>query len=183
MASGYLPPHKRKEIAKEPKAVSMTSKDDFPDLSLNTTKVSAWGSKTSFSQKIKDLIANEKKTDTEREAEKEAARAIEGWAVLDIRPFTKERYILFNERLLGLASYEDFHGIKVEPKKIEPVKQNSLASPNNEPFVGLDYDSPSEEENLQENEDHFDKQSDEPYEDIEEDADENVYIETYDKYY
>ncbi len=175
MPIGYVPPHKRNEVEKKPKLVSMTSKDDFPELSSGAAKTSAWGAKASFSQKIKDLIAFEKKTVVEREAEIEAARAIAGWVVLDIRPFTKERYILFNERMLGLALFEEAQKIKIESAT---KNEDVVASPKNEPFVELAYDSPSEEEeDRQESDDKSEETYDEPYEDDEE------YIETYDKYY
>lgn len=180
MASGYLPPHKRKEVEKQQNGLAMNCRDEFPDLSLKSGKATAWGSKTSFSQKIKDLIANEQKTEAEREAEREATRAIEGWAVLDIRPFTKERYILFNERIMGLASFAETQKIKIETVLNESAKQEQNANPKNEPFVELAYDSPSEEEeeHHQENEDdQYEQQSDEPYENSDD------YEENYDKYY
>jgi hypothetical protein len=181
MASGYLPPHKRNEVEKKSKGLAMNCRDEFPDLSLKGSVTTAWGSKTSFSQKIKDLIANEQKTEAEREAEREAARAIERSPVLDIRPFTKERYILFNERIMGLASFAETQKIKIETILNESAKhaQEKINNSNNETFVELAYDSPSEDEEKHHEceDDQFEQQSDEPYENSDD------YEETYDKYY
>ena len=177
MASGYVPPHKRSEPAEKKKAVSLNSRDDFPDLTLKSGKTTAWGSKTSFSQKVKDLIANEQKTEVEREAEREAARAIEGWVVLNMRPFTKERYILFNERMLGLATFEEFHGIKPET----PVAIVTKEQPTNGQTIQDNKDSYIEYEEKSEHSYH----DEEPYEESYEEPykEEHSEEETYDKYY
>jgi hypothetical protein len=160
MASGYVPPHKRSEPEEKKKTVSLNSRDDFPDLTLKSGKTTAWGSKTSFSQKVKDLIANEQKTEAEREAEREAARAIEGWVVLNIRPFTKERHALYAKRMMGLISFEEFHGQTHVPTvtKEQPIQDN------NDSYI--EYEEKSE--GSYHEEEKYEESYEEPYE--EEDA-------------
>lgn len=178
MSSGYVPPHKRNE---KPAAVikkSVTA-DDFPELTTAPKTAKIWG-KTSFSQKIKDLIVNEQKSEVEREAEREAARAIYGYVILDIRPFTKEKYILFNERMLGIETEENFQITNMESFKriiedtqpCEPIEPVIIPQPNfnNEPLVELDPEQEQDQEQEQE-EDEYESPS-ESYEE-----------ETYDEYY
>ena len=102
-AGGYIPPHLRKKEADavETKTVNLTSMDDFPSLGSRAPKPggsTAWGSKASFTQKIHELIATEQRTETEKMEAEEAAKELEGYAVLSLR-FNKERYIAFNEKM------------------------------------------------------------------------------------
>lgn len=184
MSSGYVPPHKRNEPAAAgvAKTVSMTSWNDFPDLNTGPKTAKVWA-KPSFSQKIKDLIINEQKTEAEREAEAEAARAIYGYVILDIRPFTKEKYILFNERMLGIETEENFQITNMENFKriiegvnyVEPVDPVIIPQSNfnNESLIELESKTGEEEDN-EESEDIS-----EEYESPEESYEE----ETYDEYY
>jgi hypothetical protein len=184
MSSGYVPPYKRKEQAASAvtKTVSMTSWNDFPDLNTGPKTAKVWG-KTTFSQKIKDLIVNEQKTEAEREAEAEAARAIYGYVILDIRPFTKEKYILFNERMLGIETEQNFQITNIENFKriidginpAEPVEPIIIPQPNfnNESLVELE--SKTSEEDVGEESEDVSEEYESPEESYEE--------ETYDEYY
>jgi hypothetical protein len=103
-SGGYIPPHLRVKSAegtpKAPKIVNVTSMEDFPSLGGSAQKSggSAWGSKASFTQKIHELIATEQRTEAEKMEAEEAARELEGYAVLSLK-FDKERYIAFNEKM------------------------------------------------------------------------------------
>lgn len=180
MSNGYVPPHKRNEPAAIAKAVSISSMNDFPELAALPKTAKIWG-KTSFSQKIKDLIINEQKSEAEREAEREAARAIYGYVILDISPFTKEKYILFNERMLGIATEQNFQITNMESfkriiediKPSEPIEPIIITQPNfnNEPLLELDQTHDQEQEQNEQEEHDYES----PTESYEE--------ETYDEYY
>jgi hypothetical protein len=114
--SGYVPPHKRAEMDKAAKEAKKNKFDvndaeDFPTLTIAPTKtVGGWAgtstTKHSFTQAIHNLIALEQQTEAEREALREAAREMEGWAVLRVKKFTKEDYIAFNERMITANAME-----------------------------------------------------------------------------
>ncbi len=87
--TGYVPPSLRGATAAA--KPSSLNDADFPSLGGGPKVASAWGSKTSFAQKVNDLIANEQRTEAEKEAEREAAKEMEGWEVLSLC-FDKERY-------------------------------------------------------------------------------------------
>jgi hypothetical protein len=117
--SGYVPPHKRAEMDKAAKEAKKNKFDvndaeDFPTLSVAPTKtVGGWGgtstTKPSFTQTIHNLIALEQQTEAEREALREAAREMDGWTVLNVKKFTKEDYIAFNERMASSLKQEREH--------------------------------------------------------------------------
>lgn len=87
--TGYAPPSLRgATAATKPSSLNAA---DFPSLGGPTAAASVWGSKTSFAQKVNDLIAMEHRTEAEKEAEREAAKEMEGWEVLSLC-FDKERY-------------------------------------------------------------------------------------------
>lgn len=82
----YVAPHARsaaqKKAAVESAAiVDLKSATAFPSLG-GSVKRSAWGGETSFSQKVKDLIEQDKQSALEREAAEEAVRAQIGWQPL-----------------------------------------------------------------------------------------------------
>jgi hypothetical protein len=179
MSSGYVPPHKRNEKPAAGAVKKAITEDDFPELAALPKTAKIWG-KTSFSQKIKDLIINEQKSEAEREAEREAQRAIYGYVILDIRPFTKEKYILFNERMLGIeteqnfqiTNMDSFRRIIEDTQPAEPIEPIIIPQPNfnNEPFVELDQTDDQDQEQDQE-------------EDVYESPSESYEEETYDEYY
>lgn len=87
--SGYVPPSLR---ATESKPTSLNA-DDFPTLgAAPKAPVGAWGAKTSFVQKVTDLIAQEQRTEAEKEVEREATKEMEGWEALSLC-FDKQRYM------------------------------------------------------------------------------------------
>lgn len=123
-SGGYIPPHLRSKTvdAPKPKAIDMTSADDFPTLGGSKMKVTAW-SKPSFTEKIHDLIAFEQRTEAEKMEAEEVARELEGYAVLNLK-YDKARYIAFNEKMaaaeMGLdrreATYDRLMYAHVMPK-------------------------------------------------------------------
>ena len=95
--SSYLPPHLRaaaaaKKAAEPPKAEDLQSHKLFPTLggvkhkiSPNLTIVREYERPIlNFKQKIDDLIALEKRSEIEKEAAREAARALEGFVSLSL---------------------------------------------------------------------------------------------------
>lgn len=91
--NGYLPPSLRAaaeaEAAKKPTSLCA---DDFPTLgAAPKAPTGVWGAKTSFVQKVNDMISHEQRTEADKEAEREAAKEMEGWTVLSLC-FDKERY-------------------------------------------------------------------------------------------
>ncbi len=102
-SSTYVPPNLRKTTENTvpvAKVCNLNSAEDFPSLVSvsKKTPTTAWGNKTSFSQKIQDLIALEQRSEVEKAEAAEAAKELEGYAVLSLK-FTKERYIAFNESM------------------------------------------------------------------------------------
>lgn len=93
----YVPPSMRTESEKMQQNLTQ---NDFPTLGAKTTPnpnvTKAWGQKTSFTQKIKDLIAYEQQTEAEKEAAEEAAKEMNGYVILSLK-FDEERYIKYNE--------------------------------------------------------------------------------------
>lgn len=90
--SGYVPPSLRAAAAADTKPTSLNA-DDFPTLgAAPKAPVGAWGAKISFAQKVNDLIANEQRTETEKEVEREATKEMEGWEALSLC-FDKQRYM------------------------------------------------------------------------------------------
>jgi hypothetical protein len=102
--SSYIPPHLRDKAPSAPlmtKTVNLDSADDFPSLGGSKPKPSpgsAWGSKTTFTQKINELIAFEQRTEAEKVEAMEAAKELDGYAVLNLK-FDRARYIAFNEKM------------------------------------------------------------------------------------
>lgn len=91
--SKYVPPYMRAaaaaEAAKKPTSLTI---DDFPTLcSTPKAPTGVWGAKVSFAQKVNDLIVREQRTEAEKEIEREAAKEMDGWAVLSLA-FNRERY-------------------------------------------------------------------------------------------
>jgi hypothetical protein len=91
--NGYLPPSLRAaaaaEAAKKPTSLNA---DDFPAFGGAPKPLAgAWGTKTSFVQKVNDMISHEQRTEAEKEAEREATKEMDGWTVLSLC-FDKERY-------------------------------------------------------------------------------------------
>ena len=103
-SGGYIPPHLRNKGSIQniaPKTVNVDSMDDFPSFGMKTMTAqngSPWGSKTSFSQKVHDLIAFEQRTEAEKMEEIEITKELEGYAVLSLK-FDKERYVAFNDKM------------------------------------------------------------------------------------
>ena len=96
-ATGYVPPSLRGTNATEPVKPTSLSADDFPAFGVAPKPLAgAWGSKVSFAQKVNDLIANEQRTEADREIEKEATKEMEGWAALSLC-FDKQRYMDYAE--------------------------------------------------------------------------------------
>ena len=96
-ATGYVPPSLRGANATEPVKPTSLSVDDFPAFGVAPKPLAgAWGSKVSFAQKVNDLIANEQRTEADREIEKEATKEMEGWAALSLC-FDKQRYMDYAE--------------------------------------------------------------------------------------
>jgi hypothetical protein len=92
--NGYLPPSLRAAAAEAEAAKKPTSlcADDFPAFGMAPKPLAgAWGAKTSFAQKVNELIVQEQRTEAEKEVEREAAKEMEGWTVLSLC-FDKERY-------------------------------------------------------------------------------------------
>ncbi len=114
----YIPPHLRDKAPASPlapKTMNLDSADDFPSLGGSKSKMNsgnAWASKTSFTQKINELIAFEQRTEAEKVEAMEAAKELEGYAVLNLR-FDRERYIAFNEKMAAaekdVARLEDVY--------------------------------------------------------------------------
>jgi hypothetical protein len=118
--NGYVPPHLRLKVNVPQKPTNLTTDDDmFPTLGTGLSKTPtpypvtprtpftpstpfAW-KKTSFAQKINDLIALEQRTEAEREAELAAARDMEGWVSLPLK-FDTARYIEFNEKMVAAGN-------------------------------------------------------------------------------
>jgi hypothetical protein len=91
--NGYVPPSLRAaaeaEAAKKPTSLCA---DDFPAFGMAPKPLAgAWGAKTSFVQKVNDMISHEQRTEAEKEVEREAAKEMDGWTVLSLC-FDKERY-------------------------------------------------------------------------------------------
>lgn len=98
MSSTYLPPHLRAAAAKKaaaepPKPADLSSHTLFPSLggvkhtvgpNLNVIREYERPS-LNFKQKIDELIALEKRTEAEKEAALEAARALEGFVTLSLK--------------------------------------------------------------------------------------------------
>jgi hypothetical protein len=103
--STYVPPSMRGKLPENPKDLTLNSELLFPELSKAPKKqASAWGAnKQSFSQKVKQLVINEQKTEEEREVERLAAlerlRAQHEYAVLSLKKFTPERILEWNEKI------------------------------------------------------------------------------------
>ncbi len=107
--TGYVPPSLRSaaaiEAAKKQNPTSLNA-DDFPSLGLMPkAPTSAWGAKTSFAQKVNDLIAHEHRTEAEKEAEKEVTKEMDGWEVLSLC-FDKERCTVYAEMFAAGARLE-----------------------------------------------------------------------------
>lgn len=101
----YVPPSMRGKVPENPKDLTLNSDLLFPELSKVTQKqATAWGAnKQSFSQKVKQLVINEQKSEEEREAERLAAlerlRAQHEYAILSLKKFTPERILEWNEKI------------------------------------------------------------------------------------
>lgn len=130
-SGGYIPPHLRNKdpVAPVPKVVDMNSTEDFPTLGGGKTKkMTAWGTKPLFTEKIHELIAFEQRTEAEKMEAEEAARELEGYVVLNLK-YNKERYIAFNEKMMaaerGLerleAAYDRLMYAHVMPKLNEEL--------------------------------------------------------------
>jgi hypothetical protein len=106
---GYLPPYMRNRIAssaadpKIPEALRIDDMKQFPGLksAAPPKKATCWTGMVSFKDTIVNLIEQEKKTEEERRAEREKDREKDAWAHLSLK-FDKERYIEFNEKMLGI---------------------------------------------------------------------------------
>lgn len=133
--TGYVPPSLR-AAAVETKPTSLCA-DDFPTLGGTPKTVSgAWGAKTSFAQKVNDMIAHEQRTDADKEAEREAAKEMEGWEVLSLC-FNKERY----------RAYADYFaaGARLERLVTDAAITRCIPSSNSTPMkYSTDYDNLSE---------------------------------------
>ncbi len=110
--SGYLPPHMRNQASEpnKPDVLRMDDKNQFPGLKSTTIKkaeeaikqkTNFWSGMVSFKETIVNLIEKEKKTEAERKADWEKEREKHAWASLPLK-FDTERYIEFNEKMLGL---------------------------------------------------------------------------------
>jgi hypothetical protein len=131
-SGGYIPPHLRAKAVETPKpsGVDVNNAEDFPTLGGTKVKTTnAWGSKTTFTQKIHELIAFEQRTEAEKMEAEEAAKELEGYAVLNLK-FDRERYIAFNERMSALdldldrrgAAYDRIMYAHVMPKMDEHTR-------------------------------------------------------------
>jgi hypothetical protein len=117
-ASGYIPPYMRTAMAAklaEPTAQNLRIDDarQFPSLQSKsiaenaaTEKAKYWSGMVSFKDTIVNLIEHEKKSEIELKMERERAREGDGWARLPLK-FNKERYIEFNEKMLGTYQKRD----------------------------------------------------------------------------
>lgn len=89
-SAAYVPPSLR--VAADTKKPASLCADDFPTLgAAPKAPTGVWGAKTSFVQKVNELIVQEQRTEAEKEVEREAAKEMEGWTVLSLC-FDKERY-------------------------------------------------------------------------------------------
>jgi hypothetical protein len=82
--AAYVAPHARTAAQKKAAvedAVDFKSQTAFPSLG-GSVKRAAWGGESSFSQKVKDLIEQDKQSALEREAAEEARRNLVGWQTL-----------------------------------------------------------------------------------------------------
>lgn len=92
--TGYVPPSLRAAAAAAAEAnPTSLNADDFPAFGVGPkAPVGAWGAKVSFVQKVTDLIAQEQRTEAEKEIEKDATKEMDGWAALSLC-FDKQRYM------------------------------------------------------------------------------------------
>ena len=95
--TGYVPPSLRGANATEPVKPTSLSADDFPAFGVAPKPLAgAWGAKISFVQKVTDLIAQEQRTEAEKEVEREATKEMDGWTALSLC-FDKQRYMDYAE--------------------------------------------------------------------------------------
>lgn len=108
--TSYIPPHLRaaaaaKKAAEPPKPEDLQSHTLFPSLGgvkskngpiLTVNRVDEPTTSLNFKQKVHDLIAFEKRSEIEKEAALDAARALEGFVSLSLK-ITPEFRRRFNE--------------------------------------------------------------------------------------
>ena len=132
-ASKYIPPHLRmaaaaaaaKKATEPPKPEDYQSQTLFPSLGgvkhvirPNLTVDREYERPTlNFKQKVDDLIEFEKKSELEKEAIREAARALEGFVVLSLKitPEFRRRYNEGVARAIEIEKERDIYGYYVPP--------------------------------------------------------------------
>lgn len=102
-------PHLRQKEAAEakksaPETMDVSSSLQFPSLG-GTKQSSVPSTKMDFKQKVHDLIELDKRTEAEREAAAEAARAMGDFVSLSLR-FDKERWAKLTDREIAIQKRE-----------------------------------------------------------------------------
>ena len=139
--NSYIPPHLRaaaaaKKAAEPPTPADLTSTTLFPSLGgvkhkigPNLTVDREYERPTlNFKQKIDDLIEFEKKSELEKEALREAARAMEGFVTLSLK-ITPEFRRRFNDgiaRAIEIEKERDLYGYCVPPLPLLPASQDDM---------------------------------------------------------
>lgn len=147
--SSYIPPHLRaaaaaKKAAEPPKPEDLQSHTFFPSLGgvkskngpiLTVNRVDEPTPGLNFKQKIHDLIAFEKRSEIEKEAALDAARALEGFVSLSLK-ITPEFRRRFNDRVA--------HAIEIEKERelmgYIPPLSHSETNVNDEDYVTISDD-------------------------------------------
>jgi hypothetical protein len=154
MSSTYLPPHLRaaaaaKKAAEPPTPADLKSTTLFPSLggvkhrvgpNLNVIREYERPA-LDFKQKINDLIAFEKQSEYEKEAAREAARALEGFVTLSLKINADfiNRYNKNLARAMEIEKERDFLGY-MPPQPLPPLPPSQNPDCDDEEYVVLSDD-------------------------------------------